>query len=61
MANVVGAQEIIGAHLQTIIANQDSIINKQKDMDAQLNFVVVRLNDMGSNIKAILEIQKNVP
>lgn len=61
LTNVVAAQEVMGAHLQNIVANKDSIMNKQEDMDARLKFVVVRQNDMGFDIKTILWILKNVP
>lgn len=61
LANGVVSQEVIGAQLQVIVGNQDSIVNKQEDMDAQLKSVVVRQSDVRSDIKAILGILKNAP
>lgn len=43
----------MGAQRQIIVADQDSIVNKQEDMDAHLKLVVERNSDMGSTSRLL--------
>lgn len=52
----VANQEAIRAQLYIIVAHQGSLVNKQDEMDAQLNSEIARQNDMGSNIKVIKKL-----